>query len=80
MNHECNHHTTSADAQRHNRTIPLRGSHVELARKVAESGEETPILYHPSNPKRFLLGLQLTSQLANHRHPKSFILETEDHL
>ena len=77
MNHEDNHYTISADAQRHNRTIPLRGSHLELARKVAESGEETPLLYDPSNPKRFLLGLQLTSQLANHKHPKSFILETE---
>ena len=52
----------SADDKGLSRTITLRGPHVELARKHAESGEETPILYDRRTPKRFLLGLQLTSQ------------------
>jgi hypothetical protein len=50
-----------AGGQRYARCVTLRGSQVELARDCANGGGETPMLYDPRRPKRFLLGLQLTS-------------------
>ena len=44
-----------------NESISLYGTHVDLARKVIENAEETPLLYDPKKPQNCLLGLQLTS-------------------